>query len=724
MKTKVKSYPALTQKAVYEAVAYHPDSVSRDSLAELFGLKNNNAHHLDNHLHNLVRAQKIARAEDNISRFAATQPLSDLVVARVMGGPSDGRSAVKIENVKFELDIPVTISQRQVKTHRLKYGDTFVAILERHKGYQLQAKFVERVSRSTRARLVGRFNQKAAPNLFAPIDKRIKTVFTASGNTPGILDPRTPYYAEITEKFDPHSPKLQLDEQKWDPNTGDRIHEVVASHYGVSQHHDRAASVEARRVTREMRRKTERDYDAMGRRDLSHIPFIVADPVNAQDHDDAIYTERLPEGYRTIVVVPDMPLYVRPGSVLDAAARERGFTHYFRDETYHMLPKQLSAQACSLLEGQLRPVIYVEQFRDLDGVPYDTDIGLGYIRSQRQMTYPQYQQYLGSNDPAAGPYRDLQNLLGMRQYNHEILMESSSTDHRCTEAQMIVQALMMDANKAVALFLERKRVMFPYRTHAGAVSPLAYAEQYEYLSAMGYDLPEHVEDLEPLSLNRMIAQAGILGDGDNINPLLLSLMQPAQYSTRPLEHWGISSKIYCHFTSPIRRYGDQLVQRAIHTALGDRDYGLSDDDEMNFEDRVRRMNYLESVNRNIQRDSERHYAVRDLHRLEGNSIHAILGGTSVDGIEIMLPSHGLKKTISLLDLPKGWRRGDGDGITDGKVYVPPGAKIRVMIADVQPHRAEWNISRLDAVKNHHSVDIKQKNGTFQHRNLALVPTAA
>src|SRR5690606_32712585 len=105
----------------------------------------------------------------------------------------------------------------------------------------------------------------------------------------------------------------------------------------------------------------------------SHIPFMVVDPPGARDHDDAIHVERLPNGFRTVVAIADVAMFVRSGSALDEAARSRGFSHYFPDETFHMLPLQLSTYSCSLLEGKLRPVIYVEQFRDLEGTPYTTN---------------------------------------------------------------------------------------------------------------------------------------------------------------------------------------------------------------------------------------------------------------------------------------------------------------------------------------------------------------
>lgn len=723
MKTKELQVPDLTEQAVYEAIAYHPDSISRDSLARLFELSTDTIGHLDATINKLVRAKKIYRAADNVSRYAATTPMSDLVVARITNTGERNRIELTIENNHFELEVPVTMPAKQARAHRLKYGEKVLAILERHKGFELRAKFFDRVSRDNPPSLVGKFSNKSEPDKLVPLDRRIKTTFAIAA-APGVLDPRTPYYARISPAFDPHKPELVLGEQKWDPKTGNRIYEVIASNFGILTRHDRPSTLEAKRISSKIRRITPDDYIRMGRRDLSHIPFKVADPKGAQDHDDAVHVERLPHGFWSITAVADVAMFVRSGSELDTAARNRGFSHYLPDETFHMLPLHLSTNACSLLEGKLRPVTYVEQFRDLDGIPYETNIGLGYIRSQQQMTYEQFQHFIGTNEGAA--YRELQRILNIRQYENEIMMESASTDHRYTEAQLIVQAMMIDAGKATAAFLEERKIPTLYRTHSGDIDPIAYAEQVDSFAALDYELPENIEDLTPSFINGIINQAAMRGDKEKISSKIrLELLRPALYDTRPIGHFGITARVHCHATSPIRRYSDIIVQRGIHTAIGDDEYGLSENDINQMEQTARILNRLQTINRNVQHDTTRYYAVKDLHRQEGNSMHAHLSRINREQIEITLPAYGLKKTLPLTALPPGWQiAANGRGITDRNVYIAEGSRVRVTITDVQPHRAQWGVSRLEAVKGNYELESTRKKPRIATRNGAHVPAVA
>jgi ribonuclease R len=480
---------------------------------------------------------------------------------------------------------------------------------------------------------------------------------------------------------------------------------VIASNHGLKPRHDKRTAKEARKVAR-----TKINTDM--RRDLTGIPFFVVDPPDARDHDDAILVERMPSGFRTMAVIADVPFYVRSGSALDEAARMRGFTHYFPDETYHMLPLELSTGVCSLKEGGTRAVVYVEQFRDLNGVPYKTDIGLGYIDAQRQMSYSQFQRFLGSDDPLAHPYRELQSSLNIRQYDREILMDSASTDHRYADAQLIVQAMMVDANKAIAEFLDESNQPYLRRTHAGHINPIAYAEIAAEFEAMGYEIPDSVYDLTPGYLNDLLGQAAVRDEKEAMQSMiLLKLLQPALYTTRPLMHWGLGADAYAHSTSPIRRYADILTLRAVHDAVYDPSCGLSRQDEANLEKIAASLNHLQVVSRNVQHERMKYYAIKDLYRQERNAVRASLGTVAQDGIEIFLPAYGLRKTIAADRLPLGWRiANNGIGITDGATYIPTGARIRVTIADVQPHKAQWGISRLDAVSGHYTLEEERKKG--------------
>lgn len=697
--------PLLSEDAVYHVIAANPESVSRESLSNFFGLKSKDFSDLDKHINALVRDKKIMRTPESVMRYQAAAPLSDLVIARVADRPARGRAALRIENLNFELPVPVTISEKQMRAYRLKQAERILVILERHKGAELKAKFVSRLNRDKQATIVGKFNDKAGGGgVFQPLDKRIRTSFRAVGNLPAIIDHRVPHYGVIAAGFDPHKPEIMIGEQKWDPVTGSRIYDVIGSNHGLSHRHDKPAAQEAKKVARRISLAMNRRGNLYDLRDLTESRIMVVDPVDARDHDDGILVQRIPGGFYTLAVVTDVPRYVRSGTALDEAARARGFSHYFPDETFHMLPPVLSTNACSLAEGKLRPVAYVEQLRDVDGTPYDTRIGFGYIRNQRQMSYGQFQQFLIDGSPEAFAYRDLQSAIDVRRYHEEIQMESTSTDHRYSDAQLIVQALMVDANKAIAEFLDERDVPFYRRAHAGHVNPMAYKEIADEFAAMGYAIPDFVEQLTPAYINGLIGEAAMRDEKEKISSMIrLRLLEPAHYTLRPLGHWGVSASQYGHFTSPIRRYGDIDNLRALHTAVGGDEFGLTMADEERMERTAAQLNHLQVVNRTVQHETQKYYAVMDLHRQENNSVVANLIGVRPGGIEIFLPASGLRKLVPAHALPSGWRMTDnGRGITDGEVAILQGARIRVKITDVQPHKATWEIGRLEPLRGQFS----------------------
>lgn len=696
--TTTEEQIVLSEDAVYDIIAANPESISRDSLAHHFRITNGTGVVLDDLLTSMVRAQKIMRAPENPSRFQAPKPLSDLVVARVGKRVLKGRVPLTIENLNTNLDITVTISDKQARTYRLKETEKIAVILERHKGSELKAKFIDRFNRYGKMAVVGKFKEKTGPNAFYPLDRRIRTVFKAAGQLPAEIDSRVPYYAEIGTRLNPHDPEVTIGEQKWDPVTGSRIYDVIGSNHGLRHRHEKPAGREARKMAASVIRR----LSSHGLRNLSESPILVVDPQDARDHDDGILVQRIQGGFYTLAVVADVPRFVRSDTLLDEAARARGFSHYFPDETFHMLPPVLGANACSLMEGKLRPVVYVEQLRDVDGTPYHTDIGLGYIKSQRQLTYSQFQMFLASDHPDAKAYNELQNAIGVQRYNEEIMMESTSTEHRYGDAQLIVQALMVDANKAMADFLDHKNIPFLRRTHAGHVNPLAYREISEEFKAKGYVIPDNVEDLTPAYINGLVGEATLRGEKEQISSMIrLRLLEPAIFSTRALGHWGLSAIQYGHFTSPIRRYGDIINLRAIHTAVSNDGYGLSRNDEENMDRIANNLNHLQIVNRTVQHETQRYYAVKDLHRNENNSVMATLLSVRPGSIELFLPAYGLRKLIAASSLPAGWRQTEnGKGITDGAIAIVEGARLRVKITDVQPHKAFWDIGSIEPVKGH------------------------
>lgn len=688
-----------SESRLRQALELNATPVSVTSMVQAFGLKEADKPHVENTLKALVK-EGFAVCDRN-GKYAAVEPMSDLVVARV-GKITPGRPVnLYPQGVEDDFPFPITLSANQVRKQTgaktLHEGDKIAVVLWRYNGAELKARFVDKFTDRKLPTIVGHFNEKsgASSPTFSTHDSGIKTLFAATGHIPDHLDRKKSYWASIPDDFDPFHPWLQIGEQKWDPDTGTPIAEILAKKHGVQIKHPLAARAEAKTTI-------QRDVDFDGRRDLTEERILVIDPKDARDHDDGILVQRTPDGFRTLVVVADVPFYVRPGSELDKSARNRGFSHYFDDDTYHMLPKRLVEHA-SLSSGTQKPVIYVEQFWDESGnaVGYP-EIGAGVIASQKQMTYGQFQDLVDNNNPNIQSYLEFGDIMIPRmRFEDSLSFDSDSACSRESYSQALVQALMVEANSAIAEHLLYKDIPFLSRAHSGSDNLFAFEETKERLETWGYEVPDDMRDMNASMLNNLIRESQLRGQQQQVETLIKSkFLHRAVYSTVPLSHFGLNRENYTHATSPIRRYGDILTLRGVHTSLGNDELGLSEADIDTMARTAGILNNLQDVNRRVALDRPKYYAVRDLLRLEGHMVRATLHRVERDRVEILLPERfGLRKSFDVARLPENWtvRPYTNSLIYNGDTIVPERSNVRVRIANVRPHEADWDFEGLEPV---------------------------
>ncbi len=332
--------------------------------------------------------------------------------------------------------------------------------------------------------------------------------------------------------------------------------------------------------------------DFVGREDLRHLPFVTIDGETARDFDDAVFLETLPGGAaRLWVAIADVAHYVRPGSALDVEAARRGNSVYFPDRAIPMLPPQLSSQLCSLNPGRDRLVLVAEMSYDRDGRRGDTRFYRGLIRSQARLTYTKVAAVLSATDtPEIQEWRDelrtllpqLRDMLALMRTLYANRVAAGSLDLDLPEALIdlseegrsvgvrllarndahrLIEELMLEANRAVAAFLREQRFPFPYRIHEPP-DPDDIDDLNQFLQVFGFtvrydgqvtsrDVQRLLNELQGHRLARVLSRQ-----------VLRSLKQ-AQYTTTNVGHFGLAFPIYCHFTSPIRRYPDLLVHRQL-----------------------------------------------------------------------------------------------------------------------------------------------------------------
>jgi len=334
------------------------------------------------------------------------------------------------------------------------------------------------------------------------------------------------------------------------------------------------------------------------RRDLTGLPTFTVDPATARDFDDAVSAQREGEGFRLWIHIADIAAHVRPGSPLDREASRRANSTYAPGAVEPMLPRALSEDACSLAPGVERLAVTAEIELEGDGRAASASFYRSRIRSDERLDYDSLDLVFdGRAAPPAGveeplaAAREAAAALGERRNATSLDVESFEPEFRFdaagnptgarkvaqTEAHQLIERLMILANEQVAALLERKRVAAIYRVH-----PRPDPRRIELLVAQLNDLeipppplrgtptPREAGELAAEASRLVMREAARRGHGREayISLVLRSLMQ-ASYSERNSGHAGLGSSAYTHFTSPIRRYPDLVVHRALLAALGE-----------------------------------------------------------------------------------------------------------------------------------------------------------
>jgi len=332
--------------------------------------------------------------------------------------------------------------------------------------------------------------------------------------------------------------------------------------------------------------------DFAGRQDLRHLPFVTIDGETARDFDDAVcLASESGGGARLWVAIADVTHYVQPHTGLDVEAARRGTSVYFPDRAIPMLPPQLSNQLCSLNPGRDRLVLVAELRYDGNGQRHDARFYRGVIKSRARLTYTQVAAVLSDADtPEIRAWRDelhallpqLRDMLALMRTLCSNRIAAGSLDLDLPEALIdlseegrsigvrllarndahrLIEEFMLEANRAVATFLRDQRIPLPYRIHEPP-DPDDIDDLNQFLQAFG-PVVRYGETVAPRDVQRLLNELQGHRLARVLSRQVLRSLKQAQYTTTNVGHFGLAFPIYCHFTSPIRRYPDLLVHRQL-----------------------------------------------------------------------------------------------------------------------------------------------------------------
>jgi ribonuclease R len=480
--------------------------------------------------------------------------------------------------------------------HEAMQGDRVVVRIERIKdGGRVEGRIIRILERANE-RIVGRYDcDDNGMGYVVPFDRRVlMDIFIPPGQEGG-ASPGEMVTVELTRW--PTSTRTAIGRVAavlGDVDTPGVDTEIIIRKYGIPDEHGGDAVAEAIRLGHSV---SERDLG--GRTDFRGLLTVTIDGEHARDFDDAITLEMLPNGnYWLGVHIADVSHYVKEGSALDREARDRGTSVYFPERAVHMFPGELATGLCSLNPHVDRLVQSCLMEVDRHGRVVRHEFHDGVMRSTERMTYTAVNGILTDRNPELlERYAPLVPMFDRMHELFQVLNDArrrrGSIDFDLHEAEVVIdeggvieaiialernvahrliEEFMLLANETVATYLESEDVPSLYRVHEEP--DLLKVERFEeFIAGFGYSLGAPLASVGPKHFQKLLERIHGKPEEKPIAFLMLRTMQKAHYAPRNLGHFGLAAASYTHFTSPIRRYPDLVVHRALravrHAALSD-----------------------------------------------------------------------------------------------------------------------------------------------------------
>lgn len=448
------------------------------------------------------------------------------------------------------------------------------------------------------------------------------------------------------------------------------------------------------------------------RTDLRAIPLVTIDDADARDFDDAVWAEadrdpNNPGGWHLRVAIADVAWYVRPGDALDRTAYERGNSVYFPDRVVPMLPEELSNELCSLKPGENRPCMFVEMWIDGEGRKLRHFFGRGLMKSAARLTYIQVQTAAdGHPDDAATPLvetviKPLYGAYGALQHartrrgtleldlpERKVVLNEDGTiagiqQRQRHDSHRLIEEFMIAANVCAAETLEHRRQPCMYRVH-DEPAPAKIEALRDFLDSLGQTLARG-QRLRPGDFTSILQRVENTPHAPAVNEAILRSQSQAVYSPDNLGHFGLALERYGHFTSPIRRYADLLVHRALISGLDLGAGGLPADAEESFVAIGEHISLTERRAAIAERDAVDRYTAAFLADRVGAIFAGRISGVTRFGLFVKLSETGADGLVPISTLPDDYYNHDEKrhslvGRRSGRVY-RMGDEVEVKLAE-------------------------------------------
>ena len=560
-------------------------------------------------------------------------------------------------------------------------------------------------------KVLGIFRANAEGGRILPIDKgsdkewRVSRDFTGGAKDGELVE------GELVGKRMVGLPQARITARLGDPSGAKAVSLIAIHQHGIPDQFPDAVIAEADRAV------TAPPFQLIGgqREDLRDIALVTIDPVDARDRDDAVTAEADPDpknpgGHILWVAIADVAHYVTPGSALDREARKRGNSTYFPDRVVPMLPDVLSGDLCSLHEHVDRACLAVRMVLDAHGRKLSHRFTRGLMRSRASLNYGQVQTAMdGSPDPATAPLLDpilrplyaayealklartARQPLDLDLPERKIVINDAGDVTSVAyaerfDAHRLIEEFMVLANVAAAEELQRLKRPLLYRVHEEP-SPEKLDALRDVAEASGFVMPKG-QVLHTSQLNKLLAQAEGTEFDELLNISTLRSMTQAYYSPENFGHFGLALHNYAHFTSPIRRYSDLIVHRALIAGHGWGSDGLSAVDVETLDETAKLISDSERRSMMAERDTTDRYLAAFLADRVGAEFTGRISGVQRFGLFVKLDETGADGLVPIRSVGREFFHYDADSQTltgsDTGQVIGIGQRVLVRLAEATP----------------------------------------
>jgi ribonuclease R len=647
--------PLPSKDEIRQWITENPGLSAKRDIAKAFGIKGDARIELK---HLLRELEGEGVVEKSARRFREAGTLPPVAILQVLPPDASGDLYAKPLEEGVE-DTPRILIIPKKGDPALGAGDRILARLAKVDldDYVYEARLIRRLG-SNPKKVLGVFRQGSEGGRIQPIEKgddkewRVASDMTMGAREGELVE------AEAIGARRLGLPAARIVARLGDP-AGPRAASLIAIHqHGIPDSFPDAVIAEADRAG---------PVGLTGREDLRHLPLVTIDPVDARDRDDAVLAEAdtdpgNPGGFILWVAIADVAHYVTPGSTLDREARKRGNSTYFPDRVVPMLPDILSGDLCSLHEAVDRACLAVQMVIDAQGQKRQHRFLRGMMRSVASLHYVQVQAAVdGAPDAVTAPLlepvlkplysayaaltraREARQPLDLDLPERKIELDAegrvaSVAFKERLDAHKLIEEFMVLANVAAAEELIRLKRPLLFRVHEEP-SPLKLDSLREVAEGAGLTLAKG-QVLQTRHLNRLLSQAEGTEFDELINISTLRSMTQAYYHPENFGHFGLALRNYAHFTSPIRRYSDLIVHRALIAAHGWGKDGLSPWDEANLEETGKLISEAERRSMAAERDTNDRYLAAYLSDRVGAEFAGRISGVQRFGLFIRLEETG------------------------------------------------------------------------------------